>query len=168
MPFFSLIFPSTNNSIFLTYTIFHIILKSRTMKLTQHSKGIPINTKASIRKQLQWRLLCFLFWWVIHWLPVLSIWSPTFDFWSHWQPVSHNFEPCPVIIRWRECVIKVFLWNRWTWKENITCMYNDYAVEWTSRAQVPVFGDLHDYALMCACIIILCAKHQMSLLVGYI
>ena len=27
-------------------------------------------------------------------LKLPNIWSPTPDFWSHWRPVSRNFEPC--------------------------------------------------------------------------
>ena len=31
---------------------------------------------------------------VASWRPVLTIYSPVLNFWSHWWPVSHNFEPC--------------------------------------------------------------------------
>lgn len=32
--------------------------------------------------------------WVANWWPVLNILVPTLNFWSHWWPMSHNFEPC--------------------------------------------------------------------------
>ena len=38
-------------------------------------------------------------WRVAHWRPVLNIWSPTPDFWSHWRPLSRNFEPCDLALQ---------------------------------------------------------------------
>ena len=42
---------------------------------------------------------------VTNWWPVLKIWLLALNFWSHWRPVSRNFEPCCAVISTISCLI---------------------------------------------------------------